>query len=91
MGGKSSSREGGSQSRLVASPCQGEGGSHQSSREMWMAARGPDLLGVVVAEVVVVVVRLDRQRSTLGQPQLRSLKVEGGERHPQWLAGNSCG
>jgi len=56
-----------------------------------MAARGPDLLGVVVAEVVVVVVRLDRQRSTLGQPQLRSLKVEGGERHPQWLAGNSCG
>ena len=57
---------------------------------MWMAARGPDLLGVVVAEVVVVVVRLDRQRSTLGQPQLRSLKVEGGERHPQWLAGDSC-
>ena len=67
------------------------GGSDQSSREMGMAARCADLLGVVVAEVVVVVVRLDRQRSTLGQPQLRSLKVEGGERHPQWLAGNSCG
>ena len=90
MGGKSSSNEGGCQSRLVASPCQGEGGSHQSSREMGMAARGPDLLRVVVAEVVVVVVRMDRQRSTLGQLQLRSLKVEGGERHPQWLAGDSC-
>ena len=44
---------------------------------MGMAARGPDLLRVVVAEVVVVVVRMDRQRSTLGQLQLRSLKVEG--------------
>jgi len=42
---------------------------------MGMAARCPDLLGVVVTEVVVVVVCLGRRRSTLGQPQLRSLKV----------------
>ena len=42
-----------------------------------MAARCADLLGVVVAEMVVVVVCLGRQRSTLGPLQLRSLKVEG--------------
>ena len=42
-----------------------------------MAARCAGLLGVGVTELVVVVVRLGRQRSTLGPLQLRSLKVEG--------------
>ena len=60
---------------------------------MGMAARCPDLLGVVVAEVVVVVVRLGRQRSILGQLQLRSLKVEGRGTLSGWqvtVAGDSC-
>jgi len=60
---------------------------------MGMAARGPDLLRVVVAEVVVVVVRMDRQRSTLGQLQLRSLKVEGRGTLSGWqvtVAGDGC-
>ena len=60
---------------------------------MGMAARGPDLLRVVVAEVVVVVVRLGRQGSILGQPQLRSLKVEGRGTLSGWqvtVAGDGC-
>jgi len=58
-----------------------------------MAARCAGLLGVVVTELVVVVVRLGRQRSTLGPLQLRSLKVEGRGTLSGWqvtVAGDGC-
>ena len=67
---------------MVASLCRGKGGPIRVQGKWGWQPRCPDLLGVVVTEVVVVVVRMDHQRSTLGQPQLRSLKVEGGREAP---------